>query len=97
MLKIMAYLLRQPPQNVNLFYSTVNLIHCRADRIAYFGKMAHAKHGKPSLNHLEALKDSIDSSLRKCFQFTFEAQYRDVLISAYDNTTYVAETWSSSS
>jgi len=93
----MSYSLCQPPQNFSCLYSPVNLIQCRANRGAYFGKMAHAKHGNPSLNHLEALKDNIDSSLRKCFQLTFEKQYRDVLIFAYDNTTYVAETWSPSS
>jgi len=47
--------------------------------------MAHTKHGKRSLNDPEALRDSIDSSLRKCFQLTFETQYRDVLIFAYDD------------
>ena len=97
MLKIMAISLWQPPQNFNCLYRPVILIQCRANRGASFGKMAHAKYGKPSLNQLEALKDNIDSSLRKCFQLTFETQYRDVLIFAYDNTTYVAETWSPSS
>jgi len=48
--------------------------------------MAHTKYGKRSLRHLgPKIWDKIDPSLHDSFQLTFKKQYRDVLISAYDD------------
>ena len=79
-----------PPNNVNHLFILVNQVHCHATRSgtrgAYFWQMAHTKYGKRSLRHLgPKIWDKIDPSLHDSYQLTFEKQYRDVLISAYDD------------
>jgi len=78
------------PDNFNHLFTPVNQIHCQATRSAtrgtYFWQMAHTKYGKRSLRHLgPKIWDKIDPSLYDSFQLTFKKQYRDVLISAYDD------------
>jgi len=52
----------------------------------YFWQMAHTKYGKRSLKHLgRKIWDNIDPSLYECSPCTFKKQYRNILISAYDD------------
>jgi len=88
------------PDNFNHLFTPVNQVHCHAPRSAtrgaYFWQMAHTKYGKRSLTHLgPKIWHKIDPSLHDSSQPTFEKQYRDVLISAYDDRYYGAETWRS--
>ena len=78
------------PDNFNHLFTPVNQEHCHATRSetrgAYFWQMAHTKYGKRSLRHLgPKIWNKIDLSLHDSFQLTFKKQYRDVLISAYDD------------
>ena len=78
------------PDNFNHLFTPVNQVHCHAKRsatrVAYFWQMAHTKYGKRSLRHLgPKIWDNIDPFLHDSYQLTFEKQYRDVLISAYDD------------
>ena len=72
------------PDNVNHLFTPVNQVHCHATRSAtrgaYFWQMAHTKYGKRSLRH-----DKIDPSLHDSSQLTFKKQYRDLLMSSYDD------------
>ena len=76
--------------NFNHLFTPVNQVHCHATRsatrTAYFWQMAHTKYGKRSLRHLgHKIWEKIDPSLHDRSQLTFKKQYRDVLISAYDD------------
>jgi len=78
------------PANFNRLFTPVNQIHCHATRNAtrgaYFWHMAHTKYEKRSLKHLDPkIWNNIDPSLDDSSPLTFEKQYRDVLISAYDD------------
>ena len=78
------------PDNFNHLFTPVNHVHCHATRSAtrgaYFWQRAHTKYGKRSLRHLgPKIWDKIDPSLHDSSQLTFKKQYRDELISAYDN------------
>ena len=78
------------PDNFNHLFTPVNQVHCHATRSAtrgaYFWQMAHTKYGKRSLRHLgPKIWHKIDPSLHDSSQLTFKKQYRDVLISAYDD------------
>ena len=78
------------PDNFNHLFTPVNQVHCHATpsatRGAYFWQMAHTKYRKRFLRHLgPKIWDKIDSSLHDSSQLTFQKQYRDVLISAYDD------------
>ena len=76
--------------NFNHFFTPVNQVHCHAARSAprgaYVWQMAHTKYGKRFLKHLgPKVWHNIDPSLHDSSQLTFKKQYRDVLISAYDD------------
>ena len=78
------------PENFNHIFTPVNQVRCHAMRSAitgaYFWQMAHTKYGKRSLRHLgPKIWDKIDPSLHDSSQLTFKKQYRDILISAYDD------------
>ena len=78
------------PDQFNHLFTPVNKVHCHATRSAtrgaYFRQMAHTKYGKRSLRRLGAkIWDKIDPSLHDSSQLTFKKQYRDVVISAYDD------------
>jgi len=78
------------PDNFNHLFTTVNQVHCHATRSAtrgaYFWQMAHTKYRKRSLRHLgPKIWEKIDPCLHDSSQLTFNKQYRDVLISAYDD------------
>ena len=78
------------PDNFNHLFTLVNQVHCHATRSAttgvYFWQMAHTKSGKRSLKHLgRKIWHKIDPSLHDSSKLTFKKQYRDVLISAYDD------------
>ena len=86
------------PDNFNHLFTRVNQVHCHAMRSAtrgaYFWQMAHTKYGRSSLRHLGPnIWDKIDPSLHDSSQLTFKKQYKDVLISAYDDRWYGAEKW----
>jgi len=85
------------PDNINHLFTPVNQVHCHATRSAtrgaYFWQMAHNKCGKRPLRHLgPKIWDKIDLSLHDRSQLTFKKQYREILISAYDDRWYGAET-----
>ena len=85
------------PDNFNHHFTPVNQVHYHATRSAtrgaYFWQMAQTKYGERSLRHLgPKIWDKIDPSLRDSSQLTVKKQYRDVLISAYDDRQYGAET-----
>jgi len=89
------------PDNFNRIVTLVNQVHCHgtrsATRSASFWQLAHTKYGKRSSKYLgPAIWENIDPSLHDSSQLTFEKDYRDLLISAYDDRQYGAETWSSS-
>ena len=78
------------PDNFNHHFTPVNQVHYHATRSAtrgaYFWQMAQTKYGERSLRHLgPKIWDKIDPSLRDSSQLTVKKQYRDVLISAYDD------------
>ena len=78
------------PDNFNYLFTPVNQAHCHAMRSAtrgaYFWQMGHTKYGKRSLKHLgHKIWDKINLSLHDSSQLTSKKQYRDVLISAYDD------------
>ena len=78
------------PDNFNHLFTPVNQVHCHATRSAsrdaYFWQMAHTKYGKRPLRHLgPKIWDKIDPLFMTAPSSHKKKQYRDVLISAYDD------------
>jgi len=74
----------------NRLFTPANQVHCHATRSAtrgaYFWQMTLPNTEKRSLKHLgPKIWDNIHPSLHDSTPLTFKKQYRDVLISVYDD------------